>query len=140
MREHGLATAGASEWRPAPVVLLPEQYFGEGAEAARAFPEQRLGFAVLELAVFEAQKGWARGGGRAVREVERWIASDDVGWPFSFRNLCETLEVDPVSLRRRLWGLRDVAGGPAGRGIPRRVRRIPIGRTRTISRRRGGAR
>src|SRR5215470_12714521 len=140
MREHGLATAGASEWRPGPVVVLPEQYFGEGAEAARALPEQRLGFAVLELAVFEVQKGWARGGSRAARELERWIASDDLGWPFSFRNLCEALDVDALSLRRRLSRLREAAGDAAGRRIPRRVRRIPIGRTRAISRRRREAR
>lgn len=135
MRDHGLATAGAADWQPTPAILLPEQFFGEGPEVARMLPDQRLGFAVLELAVFDFQRGVAAGGGRILREVERWLFSDDVSWAFSFRNLCDALDVDAPSLRRRLHRWRAARASGASGGL-RRLRRIPVGRTRAVGSRR----
>ncbi|HWO42934.1 MAG TPA: hypothetical protein VNO43_14130 [Candidatus Eisenbacteria bacterium] len=42
---------------------------------------------------------------RLFREVEEWIFVDDWSWPFSFRNICEVLELDPDYIRTglKLW-------------------------------------
>ena len=68
-------------------------------------PERRLMSAVLEDAL-----GIIRAGATSpvlrrcavfVETVE-WIFSDDVGWPFSFRNLCVTLDVNAQRLRAQV--------------------------------------
>jgi DNA-binding beta-propeller fold protein YncE len=33
------------------------------------------------------------------REVEEWIAADDVVWPFSFVRICDALDLDPRAVR-----------------------------------------
>jgi hypothetical protein len=61
--------------------------------------------AVLEDAVRElVRPGRAWYGARARRraEVELWFQSDDVGWPFSFVNVCEALDLDPGNVRSRV--------------------------------------
>jgi hypothetical protein len=40
-----------------------------------------------------------RRGRRLYREAEAWVLSDDVSWPCTFRNICETLAIDAVYLR-----------------------------------------
>jgi hypothetical protein len=61
---------------------------------------KRLMAAVLNdaLAVIEHRDGPQRR--KLVRETEEWFASDDVTWPFSFRNVCAVLGVDPAGVRR----------------------------------------
>ena len=36
------------------------------------------------------------------RQAEKWIRSPDWEWPFSFNNICESLSLDPDSLREKL--------------------------------------
>ena len=53
----------------------------------------------------------------ATRAVERelyrdaydWVISDSCRWPFSFRNVCEMLNLMPENVRRELF--RDVSAG-----------------------------
>jgi hypothetical protein len=61
---------------------------------------KRLMAAVLNdaLAVIEQRGGRERR--KVMRETEDWFASDDVTWPFSFRNVCAVLGVDPFAVRR----------------------------------------
>jgi hypothetical protein len=40
------------------------------------------------------------------REVDAWFASDDRQWPFSFRNVCRALGLDPDDVRGRVAGVR----------------------------------
>jgi hypothetical protein len=47
---------------------------------------------------------------RAREEAARWIFEDDFAWPYSFRNVCRALLVDPAELRRRVRAHRTEAG------------------------------
>jgi hypothetical protein len=90
-----------------PVSLVPEQLRGDPDRT----PEQRLMAAVLEDAVRELVRPSGAGyGARARRraEVELWFESDDVGWPFSFVNVCEALDLDPGGVRSHV--VRPVRG------------------------------
>lgn len=37
-------------------------------------------------------------------DAYRWLASEDVSWPFSFLNVCQLLNLAPESLRQELLG------------------------------------
>ena len=58
-------------------------------------------------------------GARIPRERElyadalSWVMSEDVAWPFSFRNVCQLLALSPEQARQELVG--DLAFGPLGR-------------------------
>ena len=67
-------------------------------------PQQRLMLAVLEDAarVYEEPEGLPDSVPR--REVDAWFASDDGTWPFSFRNVCRALRLDPDDVRGRVAG------------------------------------
>lgn len=40
-------------------------------------------------------------------EARRWLCSDDWRWPFSYRNVCEVLGLDPGYLRQGLTRWKD---------------------------------
>jgi hypothetical protein len=68
-------------------------------------PELRLMFAVLAEApgIIDAGVRFpARRQRAAFMEATEWVLSDDVGWPFSFRNLCCALDVNVKRLRARI--------------------------------------
>jgi hypothetical protein len=44
-----------------------------------------------------------------VATTDAWLSSDDIGWPFSFVNICHALGIDPGWLRRRIREQRDPA-------------------------------
>src|SRR5215475_15190052 len=57
--------------------------------------EQQLMFAVLEGAVSDIHRGVStpsRRFARFAREALAWVEESDRTWPFSFLNICETLE------------------------------------------------
>ena len=71
--------------------------------------EIKLMLAILENAI----RGYLRGPGdrdneqRAeFTEAEKWLREDDASGLFSFRNLCESLAIDPRWLRQSLICLR----------------------------------
>jgi hypothetical protein len=105
-----------------PEVILPSQFFAATTVEVER-PERRLMLAVLQDAVATLLKhaGSTRSGPRRlVREAEQWITARNHDWPFSFENICNTLNLDPAALRA---GLRAIAHG----GAPRVVS-LPIGR------------
>ncbi len=70
-------------------------------------PARRLMAAILEDAVRELIRpggGWRGARARRRAEVSAWFASDDVEWPFSFVNVCETLDVPAGRFRALLRG------------------------------------
>jgi hypothetical protein len=85
-------------------------------------PERRLMAAVLRdaLGVFERHLlEWDSPGRRRFEETAAWFASDDLAWPFSFRNICQELALDAEAIRARLqrWRrrrLEELGGGPGG--------------------------
>jgi hypothetical protein len=88
----------------APEIMLPAQFYS-GQPRVVHQPERRLMLAVLEEAVLTFCKhlGDERvRSRRLVREVEQWMDSRNGDWPFSFENICATLNLDADALRHGL--------------------------------------
>ncbi len=86
--------------------VLPAQFWTALADP-RTEPEKRLMVAVLEEAISLVVNGAARDGderGAAVRETERWLASDDRAGPFAFVSICDVLDLDAGRVRQALQG------------------------------------
>ena len=109
------ASFGAAD----PVVI--EQFFNNGIRGG----EERLMLAVLQDAVecFQeyvlAQYPWEK---KLFQEAEDWILEKNTDSPFSFENICETLQLHPGYLRQGLlrWKEakrkeRSIQGDRAGR-------------------------
>lgn len=73
-------------------------------------PCKRLMAAVLQAVVDDCRAGsvYRRSAGyapidvRLVRTAAAYVASTDRGWPFSFENLCDALNMDADALRGEL--------------------------------------
>jgi hypothetical protein len=94
---------------PWPAPLLPPQVVSGPYRS----PEQRLMAAVLEDAMRELARrseAWIGAAERRRAEVQAWVESDDVAWPFSFLNVCEALDLNPARLRRRIARLGSGGG------------------------------
>jgi hypothetical protein len=82
-----------------PVVF--EQFFKPAIRGG----EERLMLAVLQDAVecFQAnalsEQPWEK---KLFQEAETWILEKNTDWPFSFENICETLQLNPDFIRRGL--------------------------------------
>jgi len=69
----------------------------------------RLMLAVLEEALVTFSRGLTSENVRErldFYEVDRWIASRDHDWPFSFENICSCLKIDPDYVRAGLRKLK----------------------------------
>jgi hypothetical protein len=98
--------------------ILPLQFFSNRRGIRSIEPLRRLMVAMLVDAVrvfqtkFEARQPSTR---QEFAEVRRWIFSDDESGMFSFKPVCEALELDPGTIRKGLvrWQQkRLVAGKP----------------------------
>lgn len=125
----------------APAAVLPAQLAPAFRCDSTVLPEKRLMLAVLEDAVAAYQRcacASTPAGRRDFLEAQSWIESDDVAWPFSFRNICDALGLDGDAVRQGLRRWRD-----GQRALPegRRTRiRHPFRRTNgTRTRTRGRA-
>lgn len=81
--------------------MVPAQFF---SPRHRRTPEQSLCLAVLEDAL-HVLRVYPHDGDKARRireDAAAWIASDAIGHPFDFRNVCDVLDLDAVSLRKKL--------------------------------------
>jgi hypothetical protein len=101
--------------------LLPSQYDDTVRSTTPA--ELQLMAAVLETAIddFRRYAQHASPLGRQLFErASRWIAASDLGWPYSFENICRALDIDPFALRRTLMRER-TARAAAARSLARRT-------------------
>ena len=60
-------------------------------------------------------------------DAHRWVTSDDYSWPFSFLNVCQTLNLAPETVREEVLG--DLSLGTFGywtRRCGRAARKFPI--------------
>ena len=60
-------------------------------------------------------------------DAHRWVTSDDCSWPFSFLNVCQTLNLSPGTVREEVLG--DQSLGAVGywtRRCGRAARKFPI--------------
>ncbi|MBI3767713.1 MAG: hypothetical protein HY271_04360 [Deltaproteobacteria bacterium] len=113
-------------------VLLPEQYFDRWARRASDSPEKRLMFAVLLDAAMQVQ-GRKR---KDAAAAEEWIRGTDcANAPFSFRSICEALDIEADYLARGLlsWSTRTAAMHHPAPLRQRRASHTPV----TPRRRRG---
>jgi hypothetical protein len=88
-----------------PDTMLATQFFGALRRKPGMDGERRLMIAVLEDAVhcfhkqIHATDPKAR---QLFRDAEAWIRSTDQSWPFSFVNVCDTLDLNPDWVREGL--------------------------------------
>jgi hypothetical protein len=90
---------------PEPELVVPVQFFAKRGTTAALQPEKHLMLAVLAdaLGTFQKYANASEGRGRRLfDDAAEWIASDDLAWPFSCRNICHALDVDPAWLRAAL--------------------------------------
>jgi len=60
----------------------------------------------LMIAVLEAAKNDSFSRKQVIRrEALSWFTSKEEEWPFSFINICETLELDPDAMRKQILSL-----------------------------------
>jgi hypothetical protein len=86
--------------------VLPCQFFDR--RNRQTDPIRKLMFAVLEDAVrtcFRCADRRDRAGLAQLRDVIYWMEREDSRGLFSFGSVCETLELDAVSLRQKLYRL-----------------------------------
>jgi hypothetical protein len=86
----------------APELFLPEQLDAPRADSLIS-GERALMLAILEDAIRCAQAP-QKGRARMARDAQNWMRSRDQRWPFSFVNICETLEIPPDRLRAAVLG------------------------------------
>jgi len=100
--------------------------------------------AVLREALDDYRRGLTVAGADAASErrtLESWFCSDDLGWPYSFVNICQALGLDVDALRGELRRWRDAGFDTGAPGRPVLHIRLPHrpqrgSRTRTTSSRR----
>lgn len=95
-----------------PDTMTPSQYFERIFTESTLLPEKRLMLAVLEDAIASFQRNFIQQRGTSETEdfdVETWLDSDDMSWPFSFASICQALDMEPEYLRRGLKTWRDRA-------------------------------
>jgi hypothetical protein len=100
-----------------PELVLPEQFSTGARSDASLLPEKRLMLAVLEdaVAVYRKHVHSRHAAGRQLfEEADEWIRSDDVGWPYSFVNICHVLGFDVDYMRDGLarWAKESAQGAP----------------------------
>ena len=114
--------------------VLPMQFYGARRGAATIEPLRRLMVAMLVDAVrcfqtkFEARQPARR---QEFSEVRSWIFSDEDNGVFSFKAVCDELEIDPEAIRKGLvrWNEKELSGAK-----PLKIRRSPVPLAKCISR------
>jgi len=107
-----------------PEMMLPSQFFPRLQIDASLQPEKRLMLAVLEEAVGTFQKyafATTRQAERIFAEAEDWFSSEDIEWPYSFRNICDGLGLEAPYIRRGLvaWKAKQRARAEHGTNVVR---------------------
>jgi len=111
-----------------PDTMTPSQYFDKVFTESTLVPEKRLMLAVLEDAIASFQRSFIQSRNTSEPDdcdVESWLESDDMSWPFSFASICQALDMEPEYLRRGLKHWRDRA---AAQGKMGQVYRFPFRR------------
>jgi hypothetical protein len=91
-----------AEYYPVPVAILPEQFDVLWHRRAVSRPEHALLLAVVGQALLDLQRFRHARQSRRRRlyaDAYRWVMSRDRSHPFSFVNMCETLNLSPDALR-----------------------------------------
>jgi hypothetical protein len=79
-------------------------------------PEVSLVIAIIERAVLDLREyrfARRRRDQRLYMNAYAWIASEDRRWPYSFNNLCDSLNLNAAAARAQLLGDSAPSGPPA---------------------------
>ena len=105
-----------------PDILADHEYLEVYRRKSHLEPERDLMFALLEDAV-RCYRAYAfaksSASRRIFRDAEKWIWKNDWEWPFSFRNICEVLGLDPFCLWRGLLRWKEAQIGSESFGKPK---------------------
>ncbi len=107
--------------------ILPSQFFDAPHGMDDACGERGLMLAVLEDAIRSYQDHLHSTRVRPrlqARHAERWIRSEDCDWPYSFKNICLSIEIDPELLRSKVLAPRSREERPTPRPSTHRVYRL----------------
>ena len=88
-----------------PDTLLPEQFAALWHDTRATTPERALALAVLSQAVLDLVRfryARRRRFQRLYWETYEWVHSEERGWPFAFRNLCDVFGIDVSAFRRHV--------------------------------------
>jgi hypothetical protein len=99
--------SGVSDDILVPEAALPAQFADIWHKTRAITPERALALAVLWEAVADLGKfrfAARRRQQRLYWEAYNWVTSDDRSWPFSFANLCDTLNLTVEPVRKQLLG------------------------------------
>jgi hypothetical protein len=105
---------------PTPARTRPAAASGDEVVPAQWFsrpplqPEKRLMLAVLidAIDIIVRRRGAADPRTRRqIDEAQRWLDSNNRRWPFSFRSVCDALDLQPHRMRQRLKRFRSAADG-----------------------------
>ena len=99
-----------------PESTLPTQFARLWHGTLPVSPERALLVNMLALAADDLVKyryTRKRRQQRLYRDAFRWVASDDRGWPLSFVNICEVLNLSAPRLRAELLHLEDLRAAHA---------------------------
>ena len=110
-----------------PYMLTPSQYFESCGPNLYFQPEKMLMLAVLEDAIDHYRQFLSARdahGKSACREAADWFWSDQMDWPFSYKNICDALGFDPDYLRQGLFRTTENKVARATDGVQRK---LPLG-------------
>lgn len=112
-----------------PDTMTPLQFYDRIFAEASLVPEKRLMLAVLEDAIASFQRSFIQPSAMIDEaddfDVEAWLESDDMSWPFSFASICQALDMEPEYLRT---GLADWRSRAQRDGMKGQVYRFPFRR------------
>ena len=95
--------------------VIADSLFGSSARNGPAGAERELMLAVLSDAIecyWKYQKSAKRSALRLYQDAKNWIFAERDSLPFSFKVVCETLDLDPGYIRRGILAVGRTA--PAG--------------------------
>ena len=98
-----------------PEHVLPIQFNDVLRRKRAVSPEVGLVISVLERAILDLREyryARRRREQRLYMNAYAWVASEDRRWPYSFCNLCDALNLNPLAVRTRLLGESAPAGPP----------------------------
>ncbi len=113
--------------------IVAQALFGSSTVNGPASAERELMVAVLRDAIecyWKYQKSTKRSAINLYRDAKNWLFADSETLPFSFRNICDLLRLDPGYLRRGIVAaagsaapLRDIDAGAVPPDQPSNIKR-----------------
>jgi hypothetical protein len=99
----------------APEHVLPVQFQDSLRRKRAVSPEVALVIAILERAILDLREyryARRRREQRLYMNAYAWVASDERKWPYSYCNLCDALNLNPIAVRAKLLGDAAPSGPP----------------------------